>query len=164
MRKELNCSMFRALDALGDRWTLMVLREAFMGVRRFTEMQRDLGVARNVLTDRLNFLVDKGILERRQYQERPVRYEYRLTQMGRDLQPALLALMHWGDTYLSPDGAPALLEHTECGHVTAPLTVCEHCREPLTTRNVRLQPGPGYVEGQDPASDRAAAARAAAAA
>src|SRR5215208_1487873 len=108
MGNELNCSMFRAMDVLGDRWTLMVLREAFNGVRRFTDMQRELGIARNVLTDRLNFLVDAGVLERRQYQERPVRHEYRLTGMGRDLQPALLALMHWGDTHLSPEGPPAL--------------------------------------------------------
>ena len=161
MARDLNCSMFRAMDVLGDRWTLMVLREAFMGVRRFTDMQRDLGVARNVLTDRLNFLVDKGILERRQYQERPVRHEYRLTQMGRDLQPALLTLMHWGDTYLSPDGPPALVEHKECGHKTSPVLVCEHCGDPITTRNVRLEPGPGYVAGEDPAAERARTARAA---
>jgi DNA-binding HxlR family transcriptional regulator len=154
MRKELDCSLFRAMDVLGDRWTLMVLREAFMGVRRFTEMQRDLGVARNVLTDRLNFLVDAGVLERRQYQDRPVRHEYRLTDMGRGLQPALLALIQWGDTYLAPDGPPALVEHTECGHVTTPLLVCEHCREPLTTRNVRLQPGPGLAA--EPHQDQAA--------
>ena len=102
MRKELNCSIFRAMDVLGDRWTLMVLREAFMGVRRFTDMQRDLGVARNVLTDRLNLLVDAGVLERRQYQERPVRHEYRLTDMGKELQPAILTLMHWGDTPPGP--------------------------------------------------------------
>jgi DNA-binding HxlR family transcriptional regulator len=161
MAHDLNCSMFRAMDVLGDRWTLMVLRESFMGVRRFTDMQRDLGVARNVLTDRLNFLVDNAILERRQYQDRPVRYEYRLTQMGRDLQPALLTLMHWGDTYLSPDGPPALIEHTTCGHMTTPTLVCGHCQEQLTTRNVRLEPGPGFIEGEDPAAERARAARAA---
>ena len=161
MAHELNCSMFRAMDVLGDRWTLMVLREAFMGVRRFTDMQSDLGIARNVLTDRLNFLVDTGILERRQYQDRPVRHEYRLTQMGRDLQPALLTLMHWGDTYLSPDGPPALVHHSGCGHMTSPVLVCAHCREEITTRNVRLDPGPGYVPGEDPAAERARAARAA---
>ena len=143
MRKELNCSLFRAMDVLGDRWTMLVLREAFMGVRRFTDMQRDLGVARNVLTDRLNTLVDLGVLERRQYQDRPVRHEYRLTAMGKELQPAILSLMHWGDKYLSPDGPPALIEHRDCGHVTAPLMVCEHCRDPLTTRNVAVKPGPG---------------------
>jgi DNA-binding HxlR family transcriptional regulator len=161
MAQELNCSMFRAMDVLGDRWTLMVLREAFMGVRRFTDMQRDLGVARNVLTDRLNDLVDAGILERRQYQERPVRSEYRLTQMGRDLQPALLTLMHWGDTHLSPDGAPALVEHTDCGHVMTPTLGCNHCRGAVTPRNVRLEPGPGFKPGEDPAAERAQAARAA---
>jgi DNA-binding HxlR family transcriptional regulator len=152
MRKELDCSLFRAMDVLADRWTLMVLREAFMGVRRFTDMQRDLGVARNVLTDRLNFLVDAGVLERRQYQDRPVRHEYRLTAMGKDLQPTLLAMMHWGDTYLAPDGPPALVEHSDCGHDTEPLLVCSHCREPLTTRNVRLKPGPGLREAEPEAA------------
>ena len=150
MRKELDCSLFRAMDVLADRWTLMVLREAFMGVRRFTDMQRDLGVARNVLTDRLNFLVDAGVLERRQYQDRPVRHEYRLTEMGKALHPSLLALMHWGDTYLSPEGPPALVEHYACGHDTEPLMVCAHCREPLTTRNVRLKPGPGLPQHAEP--------------
>ncbi|MEA2143615.1 MAG: hypothetical protein QOI64_2045 [Solirubrobacteraceae bacterium] len=152
MRKQLDCSLYRAMDVLADRWTLMVLREAFMGVRRFTEMQRDLGVARNVLTDRLNFLVDAGVLERSQYQDRPVRHEYRLTPMGRGLQPTLLALMHWGDTYLAPDGPPALVEHTDCGHDTEPLLVCSHCREELTTRNVRLKPGPGLREAEPEAA------------
>ena len=143
MRKELNCSIFRAMDVLGDRWTMLVLREAFVGVRRFTEMQRDLGVARNVLTDRLNHLVELGVLERRQYQERPVRYEYRLTDMGKQLQPAILTLMHWGDQHLAPHGPPTLIEHSECGHETEPLLVCSHCREPLSTRTVQAKPGPG---------------------
>jgi DNA-binding HxlR family transcriptional regulator len=143
VRKQLNCSIFHAMDLLGDRWTLLVVREAFMGVRRFTEMQRELGVARNVLTDRLNLLVDAGILERRRYQERPVRHEYRLTDMGKDLHPALLALMSWGDRYLADDGPPALLEHYGCGQETEGMVVCAHCREPLTTRNVRLKPAPG---------------------
>jgi DNA-binding HxlR family transcriptional regulator len=148
MRKELNCSIFRAMDVLGDRWTMLVLREAFVGVRRFTEMQRDLGVARNVLTDRLNHLVELGVLERRQYQDRPVRYEYRLTDMGKQLQPAILTLMHWGDQYLAPHGPPTSIEHTECGHETEPLLVCSHCREPLTTRTVRAKPGPGALPAE----------------
>jgi DNA-binding HxlR family transcriptional regulator len=143
MRKELDCSIFRAMDLLADRWTMLVLREAFMGARRFTDMQSDLGVARNVLTDRLNRLVDAGVLERRRYQDRPVRHEYRLTEAGKDLHPALLALMEWGDRHLAPHGPPALLEHYGCGHDTEPLTVCAHCREPLTPRNVRLKAGPG---------------------
>jgi DNA-binding HxlR family transcriptional regulator len=156
MRKDLNCSIFRAMDVLGDRWTLLVLREAFMGVRRFTDMQRELGIARNVLTDRLNFLVDAGVLERRVYQERPVRHEYRLTDMGKDLQPVLLTLMQWGDKHLSPAGAPALLKHHDCGHVTSPLLVCEHCREPLTTRNVGLEPGPGFLAEPEAGDTQAA--------
>ena len=148
MRKELNCSIFRAIDVLGDRWTMMVLREAFMGVRRFTDMQRDLGVARNVLSDRLNTLVDLGVLERRKYQDRPVRHEYRLTEMGKELHPALLTLMHWGDKHLSPGGAPTVVEHRHCGHATEPLLVCDHCREPITTRNVTRKPGPGLAAAE----------------
>jgi DNA-binding HxlR family transcriptional regulator len=157
MRKELNCSLFRAMDLLGDRWTMLVLREAFVGVRRFTEMQRDLGVARNVLTHRLNMLVEAGVLERRQYQDRPVRHEYRLTERGRELQPAILTLMHWGDRHLAPDGPPVVLEHSECGHATEPLVVCSHCREPLTTRTVRAKPGPGATPAERDAAERQAA-------
>lgn len=149
MRKELNCSIFRTIDVLGDRWTMLVLREAFMGVRRFTDMQRDLGVARNVLTDRLNGLVGLGVLERRQYQDRPVRHEYRLTERGKELQPAILALMQWGDKHLSPHGPPTLIEHQDCGRITTPLMVCEHCREPITTRNVTARPGPGFRDGAE---------------
>ena len=144
MRKELNCSMFRALDALGDRWTLMVLREAFMGVRRFTDMQRDLGVARNVLTDRLNFLVDTGILERRQYQERPVRHEYRLTDMGRDLWPSIVALLQFGDKHLATEsGPPMLLLHKGCGGDLDDRRVCRSCGTAVELRDVEAVPGPG---------------------
>src|SRR3954451_1460664 len=113
----LDCSVFRVLDVIGERWTLMVLREAFMGVRRFSDIQRELGVARNVLSDRLGRLVDLGVLERRQYQDRPTRYEYRLTEKGKELQPAILTLLRWGDDHLAPDGPPAELVHQGCGHV-----------------------------------------------
>ena len=135
--------MFRAMDALGDRWTLMVLREAFMGVRRFTDMQSDLGVARNVLTDRLNFLVDHGILERRQYQDRPPRFEYRLTEKGLDLYPVLVAIMKWGDRWKSDDKPPVRLVHKLCDHDADPKLVCGHCGQELAAREVRAEPGPG---------------------
>src|SRR3954466_13822696 len=95
------CSIARTLEVIGDRWTLLILRDAFRGVRRFDDLQRDLGIARNILTDRLQKLVDHGVLMRRLYQERPPRYEYRLTRMGYDLSPALVALMRWGDQYLA---------------------------------------------------------------
>ena len=145
----MNCSAVRVMDLIGERWTLLVLREAFMGVRRFSDMQRDLGVARNILSDRLKHLVEHGILERRRYQERPDRFEYRLTEKGKELQPAILTLMKWGDDHMSPDGPPVLLEHTECGHDMEPVLVCSHCAEPLNSRNVKPKPGPGLQADAD---------------
>jgi DNA-binding HxlR family transcriptional regulator len=97
-----NCSVARALELVGERWTLLIVRDAFLGRRRFEEFQESLGIARNVLADRLAKLVENGIFERVRYQERPERYEYRLTPKGRDLRLALAALMQWGDTYVSP--------------------------------------------------------------
>ena len=96
-----NCSIARALELVGERWTLLIIRDAFLGRRRFDEFQKSLGVARNVLTERLNRLVEEGILERTAYSERPPRSEYRLTEKGRDLAIPLLALMQWGDRHLS---------------------------------------------------------------
>jgi DNA-binding HxlR family transcriptional regulator len=96
-----HCSIARALEVVGERWTLLIVRDALLGVRRFDEFQESLGIARNVLTDRLNRLVDEGILERVRYSERPERYEYRLTRKGVDLQIALAGLSQWGDKYVS---------------------------------------------------------------
>jgi DNA-binding HxlR family transcriptional regulator len=96
-----NCSIARALEIVGERWTLLIVRDCFLGLRRFEEFQQSLGIARNVLTDRLNRLVEEGILERVRYSERPERYDYRLTAKGRDLQIALAGLRQWGDTYIS---------------------------------------------------------------
>jgi DNA-binding HxlR family transcriptional regulator len=97
-----NCSVARALELVGERWTLLIVRDAFLGRRRFEEFQESLGIARNILADRLQKLVDHGIFERVRYQERPERYAYELTDKGRDLRVPLLALMQWGDRYLSP--------------------------------------------------------------
>jgi DNA-binding HxlR family transcriptional regulator len=96
-----NCSIARALEVVGERWTLLIVRDVFLGLRRFDQLQENLGIARNVLTDRLNRLVEEGILERVRYSERPERFEYRLTTKGRDLQIALAGLRQWGDKYLS---------------------------------------------------------------
>ena len=111
-----NCSVAGTLEIVGERWSLLILREAFLGVRRFEQMQRNLGIARNILAARLQTLVGHGILERRRYQERPDRYEYRLTQKGLDLYPALVSIMQWGDRYLNDDCAPVTLIHKACGH------------------------------------------------
>ena len=139
-----SCSVGRTLDTIGDRWTLLLLREAFLGVRRFDQMQRNLGIARNILTDRLQKLVANGILERRRYQERPERFEYRLTQKGLDLYPALVTLMQWGDAHMAgTGGAPLALVHERCGHAADPRLACGHCGERLDPREVRVEAGPG---------------------
>ena len=103
------CSIGRAMEVLGERWTFLIVREAFFGVRRFTELQRNLGIARNILSVRLQTLVRAGILERIRYQEEPERYEYKLTARGRDLYPAIVSIMRWGDEYLAGDAGPPLL-------------------------------------------------------
>ena len=141
-----NCSIARTVAVLGERWTLVILREAFNRRRRFDDIQRDLGIARNILADRLQRLVAEGILERRAYQQRPERFEYRLTDKGRDLYPVLIALMQWGDRYTAGEaGPPVELIHEPCGEQTHPRLVCDHCGEPIDPRDVRPQPGPGLL-------------------
>jgi DNA-binding HxlR family transcriptional regulator len=138
---EMECSVARTLAHVGDGWTVLVLRDAFYGVRRFDDFQRDLGVARNILTDRLSRLVGDGLLERRRYQERPPRYEYVLTEKGRDLLPVLLSLMRWGDRWAA-DEPSVTLTHTTCGRETTPVVCCEHCGGELDLHNVRAHPIP----------------------
>lgn len=140
------CSVARTLDVVGDKWTLLVLRDAFYGVRRFEDFARDLGVARNVLADRLGRLVEAGILERRRYEDRPPRDEYRLTDKGRDLLPVILTMMRWGDTWQSDDGGPVELVHENCGAVTHAVVACAACGEELRPRELRVQPLPPVVE------------------
>ena len=141
-----NCSIARTVAVLGERWTLVILRAAFNRRRRFEDIQRDLGIARNILADRLQTLVAEGILERRAYQQRPERFEYRLTDKGRDLYPVLIALMQWGDRYTAGEaGPPVELIHEPCGEHTNPRLVCDHCGEPIDPRDVRPQPGPGLL-------------------
>jgi DNA-binding HxlR family transcriptional regulator len=139
------CSVARAMDILGERWTFLILREAFYGVRRFSDMQRNLGIARNILSARLHTLVASGVLERRRYQEEPERHEYRLTTAGRDLYPALIAIMRWGDDHLSGHAPPVELRHC-CGEPADPVLVCGHCHEPLHPHDVTPVPGPGAGE------------------
>ena len=128
------CSIGRAMDILGERWTLLILRECFYGVRRFSVMQRNLGIARNILSARLQLLVRTGILERRRYQDEPERFEYRLTRAGRDLYPAVIAIMRWGDEHLTGT-APVELHHC-CGELADPKLVCGHCGKPMHPHDV----------------------------
>jgi DNA-binding HxlR family transcriptional regulator len=109
------CSVASTLEIIGERWTILVLRDVFLGIRRFDELQRDLGVARNILQARLERLVEHGILKKRPYQERPVRHEYRLTEKGADLWPVLVSLLKWGDRYALDGEPPIVLQHRGCG-------------------------------------------------
>ncbi len=138
------CSLARALEVLGERWTLLIVRDALLGVTRFDDLLRSLGVARNILTDRLRRLVDAGVLERVEYQQRPPRSEYRLTPSGRELGIAVVALMHWGDRHLAgPEGPPRLTQHRQCGGPVDVRLVCRDCGEVVGDRGLEVVPGPG---------------------
>jgi DNA-binding HxlR family transcriptional regulator len=138
-----NCSVARTLELVGERWTLLIIRDAFLGVRRFGDFAEGLGIARNVLQDRLERLVDQGILEKAPYQERPVRHEYRLTEEGLDLWPVLVALLKYGDRHHAPGGPPMLLVHRACGAEIDDRRICTGCGSSLGVRDVKLVPGPG---------------------
>ena len=140
------CSIARTLEIVGERWTLLIIRDALLGLRRFDELQQSLGVARNVLADRLHRLVEHGILERVRYQERPERFEYRLTARGRELGMVVLALMHWGDRHLAgPEGAPRLTQHAGCGGAIVERHVCSKCGHALEGDEVTILPGPALA-------------------
>ena len=137
-------SVERMLGQVGDAWTFLLLREAFFGVRRFEQMQSNTGAAPNVVSERLKRLVANGLLRRERYQERPPRYEYRLTEKGLDLYPVIVMMMRWGDRWLAGRrGPPLLLKHTSCGAVADPVVVCSHCRQPVTAHDIEWTPGPG---------------------
>jgi DNA-binding HxlR family transcriptional regulator len=140
-----NCSIARTLEVIGDRWTLLVIRSAFEGVRRFDDFQAVLGVARNVLADRLNRLCDEGIMRRVRYQERPDRYEYRMTRKGVGLWPAMMSLLLWGDQYYAENGPPTVVVHRGCGGEMIDRLVCSACGVALQPNEVDIAPGPGAV-------------------
>jgi DNA-binding HxlR family transcriptional regulator len=138
------CSLARTLSVVGDRWTLLILRQAFAGTRRFRDFRAQLGLTTHRLAERLRKLVDEGILERRPYQERPLREEYRLTEKGRDLYPVLMAMFRWGDRWMAdPEGPPVVFVHQPCGHDAEAAMVCTHCGGRLDARSVRPESGPG---------------------
>jgi DNA-binding HxlR family transcriptional regulator len=154
------CSIARTLDAAGEWWSPLILRDVAYGVRRFREIQEDLGISANVLADRLATLVDEGLLETRIYQERPRRREYRLTEKGAELIPVLLALKQWGDRWKWPGGlGPVRAVHEACGHEVRVEVRCESCEREVDHHELRARPGagllrppgehePGYVSGR----------------
>jgi DNA-binding HxlR family transcriptional regulator len=141
------CSIARAMDLLGDWWTPLVLREAFYGIQRFDDFQAGLNIARNTLADRLRTLVTEGLMEKKPYQTDPVRYDYVLTEKGRDFFPVLVALQRWGDRWLADEaGPPIVLRHERCGHDGEAEVVCSSCGEPMTAADTSMRIGPGYPE------------------
>jgi DNA-binding HxlR family transcriptional regulator len=156
---ETRCSIARCLSVVGDRWTLLILREAFLGTRRFEDFQRHLGVTRHRLADRLRRLVKSDVLDRVPYQDRPRRFEYRLTEKGLDLYPVIVSLMRWGDRWMTgQEEPPVKLVHRSCGHAMTPELVCPECGEAVHLHDVEALMSPALLRrrGQEelPSLDR----------
>jgi DNA-binding HxlR family transcriptional regulator len=140
------CSVARSVAVIGDRWTLLILRDCFLGVRRFEAFQSRLGISRTIIADRLKLLVDEGVLNKSPYQDHPVRYEYRLTPKGLDLYPVIMAVVAWGDRhYAGQAGPPILHRHKACGCDFRPVMTCSECGESVGARDVETRAGPGFA-------------------
>ncbi len=138
------CSIAGALAVVGERWTLLVMREILLGTRRFQEIRRNTGVAPNILSDRLATLVEHGLVRRRPHGENGETHEYHPTAKGADLSPVLIALMQWGDKHaLAAQGPPRVIVHSACHHDADPRLHCTHCGEPLRSGEIEVRPGPG---------------------
>jgi DNA-binding HxlR family transcriptional regulator len=156
--RDMNCSVAQALEVVGEWWSLLVVRDALLGVTRFDDFHRRLGISRNVLNDRLGRLVDEGVLEKVAYQDHPPRYDYVLTEKGRDLWEVLDAMRRWGDRWAAPAAGPPMeLVHRGCGHHTTPVLRCDECGAALSTGDVRLVYGPGADERSPRLPERAGA-------
>ncbi|NQX87500.1 MAG: helix-turn-helix transcriptional regulator [Halioglobus sp.] len=141
------CSVARALSVVGERWTMLILRDAFFGTRRFDQFQSNLGITRHRLSERLGKLVEQGVLVKVPYHDRPVRYEYRLTRKGLGLYPVLMSLAVWGDEWMdNGEGAPLEWVHQTCGHKTTPTLTCSECGEALRPEEVKPQLGPALKQ------------------
>jgi DNA-binding HxlR family transcriptional regulator len=151
------CPVASTLEVVGERWTLLILRDVFMGIRRFEALQRDLGVARNVLQARLEWLVEEGILVKRPYQERPLRCEYRLTEKGADLWPVLVALLKWGDRYGLEGERPIILQHRGCGGEIDDRRRCVACGADVSvTEAIAIRTGATRPPAEDASADSTA--------
>lgn len=139
------CTIARAADVLGDSWNLLIIRQACLGARRFEQFHDALGIGRGVLTAHLATLVEAGVFVRVAYQDRPERFEYRLTDKGREVFPILAAMAAWGERWMTgPDGTPLVFHHASCDHEMHAEVVCSECTEPLSVRDVTARPGPGH--------------------
>jgi DNA-binding HxlR family transcriptional regulator len=145
---DFHCSLSRSLERIGDWWTLLIVRDLYLGVNRFDDLVTNLGISRNLLAGRLVDLTEAGIVERSCYQQRPQRYEYRLTTAGNELIPVLMELTAWGDRWVTPEnGPPLLFEHDPCKSIFTPQVTCSVCAQPVAVDNVTAHPGPGATAG-----------------
>lgn len=142
----MHCSVAQCLEVIGEWWSMLIVRDVFLGVTRFDEFQQRLGISRNILRQRLDHLVDAGVLTKVAYNEHPPRYDYRLTDRGRDLWPVLNAMREWGDRNAAPNGPPLQMVHTSCGHIFETRQTCSECGTPVEPRAVRAVRGPGAGE------------------
>jgi DNA-binding HxlR family transcriptional regulator len=145
---QMNCSIARTLEVIGDAWTPLILRDIAFGITRFDAIQRDLGISRKVLSERLAALVEHGVLQRVAYQEKPARYDYFPTEKGADLAVVLLSMQAWGDRWVfGEDRAPLVFRHETCGEVTSVVPACSHCGERVEAGNITPMLGPGFEAG-----------------
>jgi DNA-binding HxlR family transcriptional regulator len=141
---EMACSIARTMDVIGEPWSPLVLRNVFIGITRFDQLQRSLGISRKVLAERLKWLTDNEVLERRQYSDRPPRYEYVLTARGQELVEVLMVMVRWGDRWLAGEaGPPVLYRHQACGQISHVELTCSQCGEPMHATGIDVLPGPG---------------------
>jgi DNA-binding HxlR family transcriptional regulator len=149
---DMHCSVAQCLEVVGEWWSMLILRDAFLGVTRFDQFQERLGISRNILNQRLARLIEAGVLVKVPYSDHPPRHDYRLTDKGRDLWPVLTTMRQWGDKYVAPDGPPVETIHKGCGHRSQAVLTCSSCGEPIGPRDVRAVPGPGAVESLVPSA------------
>lgn len=158
--RDMTCSLARSLDMVGEWWTPLIVRDLGLGISRFDAIQRNLGISRKVLTQRLNALIEDGIVQREPYQDAPTRYDYWLTEKGVELGMVLLAFTAWGDKWVFGEGnEPLLWEHTLCGKTTHPVLACSECGEPLAPMHLHPRIGPGNDPGPGTSEVPAAIAR-----
>jgi DNA-binding HxlR family transcriptional regulator len=147
--RDMTCSLARSLDIAGEPWTPLILRDIWMGRTRFDEIHEDLEVSRKLLAERLDTLIGEKVLTRKRYQDRPARYEYHLTEKGKELMVVLLALLSWGDRWTAGKaGAPMLMRHRACGEIASAEVTCSSCGQELHANEVWLEPGPGLRIGR----------------
>jgi DNA-binding HxlR family transcriptional regulator len=143
----MHCSVAQCLEVVGEWWSMLILRDAFLGVSRFDAFQDRLGISRNVLNQRLTRLVESGILVKVPYSQHPPRYEYRLTDRGRDLWPVLTSMRQWGDKYAAPEGPPVVMRHGSCGQISNAVMTCSSCGEQMDVDDLLAVAGPGDLDG-----------------